>query len=331
MLRISHRVLILYLIISIIVGTGIGYAIRSGHISSLNDDIDKQEAQVATLTGDLSNLQEKTDSLTSSLQQKQADYDSLLTLYGNVSNQLETLQQDYHTLLEASCDGALMEAAQLKEQVASLITEKNKLSGQISQLQIDIATLKASLDYVIANNITLTEQIGKAESKKNQLTIEIARLNKQFTPAPDHEMPPSQVWNNPDYRSTEWANRDYELQSKVEEIGQWYQSKHVYIEGTFDCNDMAVDLWNMLLAENIKSVIIVGNRNRVGETFLESNHAWLDVFNANGEVFYLEPTTGEVIYGQLADGSINLKAVPYREGKIYKNPTDLRLDLKQLW
>lgn len=44
--------------------------------------------------------------------------------------------------------------------------------------------------------------------------------------------------------------------------------------------------------------------------FSEVNHAWLYVFNASAKVFYPEPVTGDVIYGRLANGSTNPKAIP---------------------
>jgi len=66
----------------------------------------------------------------------------------------------------------------------------------------------------------------------------------------------------------------------------------------------------MLLTEGIKSVIAVGNLGKCDEKLSEVNHAWLYVFHADAEVFYLEPVTGEVIYGRLANGSTNPEAIP---------------------
>ena len=330
MLRISSRVLILCLIISLGVGTGIGYATRSGHVRSLNSEITQKEDQISTLTSGITGVRAEIASLASDLQKKQADYDALLAEQDRISKELETLQKIYDTLLGEVDKVTLDQVRKLTEQVSLLAADNNKLSSQISQIQVENAALKGSLDATTQINVTLNGTISILAQNNDWLTKRVDQLVKQVTPAPDHALAPSQVWGV--FKSDpQWLDRDLDLQRKVEEIGQSYYKTHLYKLGEFDCNDMAVDLWNMLLKENIKSVIVVGNLNIINETLAESDHAWLDIFDSKGRVFYLEPTTGEVLYGQMPDGSRNSRVVPYREGLIYEKPSDMRKDLKNLW
>lgn len=317
MFRISLRLLILYVVVSLGVGIGIGHIIRSGDVKSLNSDVSQQDEKIASLT-----LQAA---------ENQSRYEALLKERDALSRELETLQNSYETLAKENPKATPAELTELKQQLSSLAEEKNVLNAQLSAIQVENTKLKASVEVTAETNSRLTELLARAEAEKERLNIRIAQLTKQMNPSPDHALAPAQVWGNASFRSTEWAGRDFQLQSKVEEIGRTYNKTHTYILGETDCNDMAIDLWNMLLTQNIKSVIVVGNLEKVGETFAELKHAWLDIFDSEGRVIYLEATTGQVTYGRLPDGATNPKAVPYREGWLYEKPSDLRKDLKDLW
>ncbi len=345
MVRVSLRILILCLIISLGVGIGIGHAIETKQIQALNSEISQQEEQVSDLRSEVEQLRAKAVTLASDLQEKQVAYDSLLAKQGSVSEELRTLQVSYadldkeyqslqedHEALQEACNSATTdELIRLREQISSLNADKSSLNSRLSEMQIENAKLKAALNEAKETNATLTEMIGKAESEKDRLNVRVAQLTKQLTPSPDHAVTGSQIWGRPEFRSTAWEGRAYALQSKIEEIGRLYNRTHTYILGETDCNDMAVDLWNMLLTEDIKSVIVIGNLEKVSATFEESDHAWLYVFDAQGKVIYLEPTEGKVLYGRLADGSTNPEVIRYRDGFIYEKPSDLWKDIKKMW
>ena len=317
MFRISLRLLVLYIVVTLGVGIAVGNVIRSGDVRSLNSDISQQDEKIATLTAEAAGIQ--------------ARYDALLKEKEAISRQLQALENSYETLSKQKPEEKPAQLLEAKQQLSALAEEKNVLNAQLSAIQIENAKLKASVDVTAETNSRLTEMLGRAEAEKDRLNIRIAQLTKELTPSPGHALTPAQVWGTPAFRSTEWSGRDFQLQSKVEEIGRTYNKTHTYILGETDCNDMAVDLWNMLLTQNIKSVIVVGNLDKVGETFAELTHAWLDIFDSEGRVIYLEATTGQVTFGRLADGSTNPKAIPYREGWLYEKPSDLRKDLQKMW
>lgn len=238
-------------------------------------------------SGKIKDLETKVSNLTSTLQQKQSDYDALTTQHNN-------LKEDYAVLEQHST------------------TDISRLNDQVSTLKGDKSNL--------------TSQIGQLQAERDRLNIQVAQLTKELMPSPDHALTWTQVKNDPDLRSTSWAGLDYELRSKTVEIGRQYHASHIYIAGETDCNDMTIDIWNMLLAQNIKSVIVIGNLDNPLAGFSECDHAWLNVFDPEGLITAIEPTTGQVFYGDTPG------ADPYWTGSfLYKKPSDLRSDIMKRW
>ena len=115
-----------------------------------------------------------------------------------------------------------------------------------------------------------------------------------------------------------------ELNETLCSINTEYHETHTYIEGEFDCNDMAVELWNILHKEGIVSLIVVGSLDLENETFGECNHSWLVVpYLLNPSFLVVEPTNGEVYSDERAE--------PYQEGYYYTSPSNLRADIKERW
>lgn len=145
---------------------------------------------------------------------------------------------------------------------------------------------------------------------------------------PTHNLENSEL-HNPTYWNTTWTGSAYELQKKVKLINAQYFQTHTYIKGETDCNDMAVDIWNMLLTEGIRSIIVIGNLDKNAESFAECNHAWIIIPNKGGSYFALEPTNGKCYSKRHIRDNPRLKQ--YWEGFFYKLPSDLRADIKERW
>ncbi len=308
--KISSRVLLVFLAVSLCIGIGVGYAIKDSKAGASDSDDPVLLDQITDLNSTVEQLQSQVNSLANDLADKSSEYEALLIEYTDTSEKLTLLEENHQTLMDENDD--LMEdfITYRAASDSATVEEVIRLQEQVSSLQDSVETL---------------------QSDNFWLDVEIARLNKLLTPSPDHDLERPDVWKDETLWSKAWKMRDFELQLTLEEIAQQHYSTHTYYEGEYDCSDMAVDLWNMLLTQDIKSVIVVGNRDMTGETLEESDHAWLYAFNADGKVIYVEPTTGEVFYGKLPDGTTNPKVVPYREGFIYRQPSDLRKDLKEWW
>ncbi len=132
----------------------------------------------------------------------------------------------------------------------------------------------------------------------------------------------------------QWENAE-DLKNKVKQLANVSRAYHGYIENEYDCNDMAVDIWNMLEVNEpvpIQSIIVVGNLDEEAETFEECNHAWLVILNKPEggvvTIYALEPTNAE-IYKYTVEN--NSSTAEYFNGFFYEKPSDLRADLGDRW
>ena len=139
--------------------------------------------------------------------------------------------------------------------------------------------------------------------------------------------------NNSDHWNV-WENAEA-LKNKVKQLANVSGTYHGYIENEYDCNDMAVDIWNMLEVNEptpIQSIIVIGNLDEEDETFEDCNHAWLVILNKPEggvvTIYALEPTNAE-IYKYTGDK--NAPAAEYFNGFFYEKPSDLRADLGDRW
>jgi len=146
---------------------------------------------------------------------------------------------------------------------------------------------------------------------------------------PAHSMTWQEVESNPIYWNTNWRGLDAELQTTAYDVASDYFQTHTYIENETDCNDMSIDVWNMLHTKGITSVIVVGNQSLDDEYFAECDHAWLLVFNSKGYSFALEITEGTLFFAE--DVRSDPQIDQYWEGYLYAKPSDLKADTVWRW
>lgn len=146
---------------------------------------------------------------------------------------------------------------------------------------------------------------------------------------PTHTIAWQEVESNSIYWNTNWRYLDAELKVKVNDVANKYFQTHTYIANETDCNDMAIDIWNMLHTEAIKSVIVIGNLSLNGELLNECDHAWLLIFNSEGYSFALETTEGMILFAE--DIEFDPQIEQYWEGFLYDKPSDLKSDTRWRW
>jgi hypothetical protein len=154
---------------------------------------------------------------------------------------------------------------------------------------------------------------------------------------PTHNVEPFVFVYDPYYWNSDWNIQD--LWNTIRTINKVYYKQHTYIEDVFDCSDMAVDMWNILLEKGITSLIVVGNLE-VSEghpTWAECNHVWLQVSYLGGEspacYFTIETTNGEVyqwgtsplVHVVTIDNETS-KYDPYVTGFRYATPEEFQAD-----
>lgn len=105
-----------------------------------------------------------------------------------------------------------------------------------------------------------------------------------------------------------------------------YREKHTYIEDVFDCDDMTIDLWNLLYKQGMTSAIVAGNLDMNNEKLRECDHTWLVIIHRGEDALYqlfaIESTNGEVYaYDK------NTRAFEqYFQGYYYSSPSDFKED-----
>lgn len=149
------------------------------------------------------------------------------------------------------------------------------------------------------------------------------------TSVPSHSFPRADVVKHSEYWNASWGA--LELYQKLISFNSSYHKENTYIEGVFDCNDMAVDIWNILYKQGIVSVIVAGNLDIDKERFAECNHAWLLILHRDKDslyrIFIIEPTNGETY----AFDPETKTLVQYMQGYFYSSPSDLRADIRERW
>lgn len=131
--------------------------------------------------------------------------------------------------------------------------------------------------------------------------------------------------------TTYWNEMDDKLlKDKLIELSAQSAEYHMYVENEFDCNDMSLDLWNMLYKEEIISIIVIGDLDKEKESFIYCNHSWIVVINnppgsSDITLYAIEPTNDKIyVYGPPRNSQ-------YFEGFFYALPSALRADLGERW
>ena len=105
----------------------------------------------------------------------------------------------------------------------------------------------------------------------------------------------------------------------AEKIVKYYHDTHIYSSyDLFVCSDMATEVWNMLKAAGINSIVVVGNKDTPISDILQSNHAWVLAEIEPGQYLALETTAGHSVYAS----QNNL----YYKGWSFDSPADLQAD-----
>jgi outer membrane murein-binding lipoprotein Lpp len=185
------------------------------------------------------------------------------------------------SFLLAGCQSGIPQAQydQVNAQLRDAQAQVTQLQGQIKDLTAQKDAASADLKTALAKIAELQGQVG---GLKEQATLTGA------TPA-----------------------------ETAAKIVKNYHETHVYSSyDLFVCSDMAAEVWNMLKAQGIRSIIAVGNKDTAITDIIQSDHAWVLAEVASGEYLALETTGGYVV-----PGSQNKL---YYRGWSFDSPADLK-------
>ncbi len=109
----------------------------------------------------------------------------------------------------------------------------------------------------------------------------------------------------------------------AENIVKHYHENHIWSEyDFFVCSDMALDVWDMLLAQGINAVIEIGNVETDIQNITEANHAWVLAEISPGEYLALETTDGYAVWSN--DNPLYYQGWSFDNPKEYKRYVELK-------
>jgi len=182
--------------------------------------------------------------------------------------------------------------------VTNTTTATTSLTTGVSQADYD--SLQTQLTQAQADKAAAQTGLQAANAEVNSLKAQVAALKAQY-----------------EFTGGTLAETAARLVSN-------YHATHVYsTTDYFICGDMASEVWNMLKAQGISAVIVVGNIGNAITDILQSNHAWVLATVDNGAKLALETTGGNAVL-------MSENALYYR-GWAFTSPTDLKAinDLKR--
>ena len=146
------RTLIVAILVSLVVGIGIGYVFSYGDISGLQSEVTSLESEILTLTTDYNNLNTTHNQLTTDYSNLNTVYNELQTAYDNLNgtynqllNDYDFLQSEYNTL-QSNYSSLNSSHYELKEAYELLNGSYISLNSTYNELEEEATILLAMLE-----------------------------------------------------------------------------------------------------------------------------------------------------------------------------------------
>ena len=148
----------------------------------------------------------------------------------------------------------------------------DKVAAQLKDLQEKYSGVQGTIDELQAKKDAAEAELKSAKAKIEELQSQIGGLKDQYelvgaTPA--------------------------ETAEKI--IKNYYDTHEYSTIDLFMCSDMSSEVWNMLKAQGINAIIVVGDIDASVSDIILSDHAWVLAEVAPGEYLALETTGGYVV------------------------------------
>jgi cell division protein FtsB len=154
----------------------------------------------------------------------------------------------------------------------SVMSQLTDAQSQLSAAQDDLTTLQTTKAAVDTQLEDAQAEITALEAQVDALEAQVNALKAQYELTGDT---PAET---------------------AAKIVKYYRETHVYSSyDLFICSDMAAEVWNMLKAVGISSIIVVGNIDTTISDILQSNHAWVLAEVTPGQYLALETTGGYAV------------------------------------
>jgi len=152
---------------------------------------------------------------------------------------------------------------------------------------------KETYDKVVAEVQEFQEKYTDALTKYDDLQKDKAAVDTQLR---DARAKIAELENQVSALKAQYELTDATPQETAEKIVKHYHETHIYSSyDLFVCSDMATEVWNMLKAAGINSIVVVGNKDTPINDILLSNHAWVLAEVTPGHYLALETTGGHAV------------------------------------
>lgn len=171
------------------------------------------------------------------------------------------------------------------EDYNDVVGKLNNANLQISEMQTEKSALESAMQAA-------EKDLEDAEDTITQLQIQLSGMTAQSDIVGDTTL------------------------ETVTNIIEFYHATHAYSKpDLFVCSDMASEVWSMLKAQGIDSLICVGDIDTSISDILLSTHAWV-LADIDGQFLALETTGGYVVYKK--DNPL------YYQGWYFDSPADMK-------
>ena len=192
-------------------------------------------------------------------------------------------------IVMSGCGGTSGVAQEKYDQVVAQLADAQ---SKLTKAQSDLSALQSQKSAVDADLQAARADVSNLQQQVTDLTQQVADLQAEY-------------------------KLDGLTKAQIaEKIVQNYKASHLYEKDVYDCNNMASDVWNMLKAQGINSVIVVGSIQYLITDILQSDHAWVLAEVAPGEKLALDATIGQA-FTQTANSR-------YFRGWSFTDPADLK-------
>jgi outer membrane murein-binding lipoprotein Lpp len=189
-------------------------------------------------------------------------------------------------IIAISLSGCQIGGGVTTDEYNDLVRQLNNANSQLSQIQTEKAAMESAIESV-------EEDLEAAEETITQLQIRISGMTVQNDIVGDTTL------------------------ETVTNIIEYYHATHIYSKtDLFVCSDMAAEVWSMLKAQGIDSLICVGDIDNSINDILLSTHAWILADIDDGQYLALESTGGYVVYKS--------ENPLYYQGWYFDSPADMK-------
>jgi outer membrane murein-binding lipoprotein Lpp len=173
----------------------------------------------------------------------------------------------------------------------------------------------------------IVDQLADAESQLTQCQSDLAASQQDLAALQTEKDDLDSLYQDTVSQLSDVTQQLDDLRAQYEYVGMTkaeiaeqivinYEASHLYEKDVYDCNNMASDVWNMLKAQGIDAVIVVGSVEHVITDILQSDHAWVLAEVAPGEFLALDATIGHAFTPDTGSR--------YFRGWTFASPADLK-------